>query len=93
MTVNICLCGASAGYPHDEACPWPQFRETPDELARWLAAREEWLRLHVIPCGYCGRVLTHRGSPLSADGADVELFDHQHANLDGRRPGGPTRRR
>jgi len=35
MTCNICLCGAEAGYPHHEACPYPLYRGTDRQMAEW----------------------------------------------------------
>jgi len=37
--MNICLCGAQAGYPHDEFCPFPLFRGTEKQERKWQA---EW---------------------------------------------------
>ena len=42
-TVNICYCGAQAGYPHRDECPYPLFRATPAEEDRWELKRQERL--------------------------------------------------
>jgi hypothetical protein len=35
MTINICLCGTEAGYPHDECCPFPYFGNDDGMMDRW----------------------------------------------------------
>ena len=48
MTINICLCGTEAGYPHDKYCPFPYFGGDDGMMDRWehlrkLAVdRERW---------------------------------------------------
>jgi len=38
--VNICLCGAQAGYPHAEHCPRPLYRCTDAQADRWAREAE-----------------------------------------------------
>lgn len=38
--MNICLCGAQAGYFHKPDCPWPCYRGTDSVMGAWLVARE-----------------------------------------------------
>jgi len=33
--MNICLCGAEAGYPHDECCPYPLYRGSSHQVIAW----------------------------------------------------------
>lgn len=33
--MQICLCGANAGYPHDEACPRPYYGWSGVEGTKW----------------------------------------------------------
>ena len=40
MNINICLCGAQAGCPHDLACPWPLYRGSDRMMAEW---EKQWL--------------------------------------------------
>lgn len=37
--MNICLCGAQAGYFHKLDCPWPCYRGTDAVMGAWLVAR------------------------------------------------------
>lgn len=39
--INICMCGASAGYPHRRDCPYPLFRGTPGDEEQWLKDRNK----------------------------------------------------
>lgn len=36
--LNICYCGAQAGYAHDDDCPYPLFRAGDSEASRWERA-------------------------------------------------------
>lgn len=38
--MNICLCGAEAGYPHDECCPYPLYRAVEEREQLWREAYE-----------------------------------------------------
>ena len=40
MTINICLCGTEAGYPHDEYCPFPYFGSVEKMIDRWEHLRK-----------------------------------------------------
>jgi hypothetical protein len=33
--MNICLCGALAGYPHYESCPYPLYRGSERMMVDW----------------------------------------------------------
>ncbi len=33
--IQICGCGAQAGYPHHHQCPFPYFGTDPIKVARW----------------------------------------------------------
>ncbi len=49
--MNICLCGAQAGYGHDPRCPYPMYRDDP----QWSLAHEHswvWNGAHWL-CGHC----------------------------------------
>ena len=35
MSINICMCGAQAGYLHHEACPYPLYRGTDRQMGEW----------------------------------------------------------
>ena len=39
MTINICLCGVQAGYPHDKYCPFPYFGGDDRMIDRWEELR------------------------------------------------------
>jgi hypothetical protein len=39
--MNICLCGALAGYPHSESCPYPLYRGSEKQLAEWEKLQKE----------------------------------------------------
>jgi len=36
--MNICLCGAQAGYPHDALCPFPYYGIDEKKQAEWMEA-------------------------------------------------------
>ena len=38
MTLNLCICGAQAGYAHDRYCPWPYYGHDPKTEKRWEEA-------------------------------------------------------
>lgn len=38
--MNICRCGAQAGYPHDVFCPFPLFRGSEKQQNEWKAQWE-----------------------------------------------------
>lgn len=38
--LNLCLCGAQDGYPHDTDCPRPLFRATTADAQRWRDDRD-----------------------------------------------------
>lgn len=40
--MNICQCGAQAGFLHERDCPWPLFTDDPERVARWMEGREAW---------------------------------------------------
>jgi len=40
--MNICQCGAQAGYPHAEDCPWPFYGRSTEQVNQWLKARDLW---------------------------------------------------
>jgi len=40
MTINICLCGTEAGYPHDKYCPFPYFGGDDRMTDRWEHLRK-----------------------------------------------------
>lgn len=48
QVLNICQCGAQAGYPHKPDCPWPYFGAAPTICERWkrdrAALREQLAR-------------------------------------------------
>ena len=33
--MNVCYCGAMAGFPHADDCPYPLFRGTPAQENKW----------------------------------------------------------
>ena len=39
MTINICLCGVQAGYPHEKYCPFPYFGGDDQMIKRWEDTR------------------------------------------------------
>lgn len=41
--LQVCLCGAQAGYPHFADCPRPLYQCSAEEEAKWCAEREAWL--------------------------------------------------
>jgi len=50
--MNICLCGAEAGYPHDQDCPYPLYKTTHEKATReqyqvWNQARKARRRLRL----------------------------------------------
>jgi hypothetical protein len=40
---NVCYCGKQAGYPHAPDCPYPLFRGTDEDVARWENTRRALL--------------------------------------------------
>jgi hypothetical protein len=36
--MNVCGCGAQAGYPHAPACPYPLFRGSEQDWDKWERA-------------------------------------------------------
>jgi hypothetical protein len=38
--MNICMCGAQAGYPHNVNCPRPLYRGSAADEAKWLKVYE-----------------------------------------------------
>ncbi len=40
MTINICLCGTQAGYPHEKDCPFPYFGNDERMIQRWKDTQE-----------------------------------------------------
>jgi len=45
--MNICLCGAEAGYPHDKDCPYPLYKATHEQYQVWIQARKARRRLRL----------------------------------------------
>lgn len=43
--INICACGAQAGYPHRKDCPYPYFGNDPDKLKKWIADQKSKKRM------------------------------------------------
>ena len=39
---NICQCGAFAGYPHEQDCPYPLFTDAPAAVDEWTEARKNF---------------------------------------------------
>lgn len=33
--MQICLCGAQAGYAHDACCPYPLYRGSSEQVVAW----------------------------------------------------------
>jgi len=42
--MNICLCGAGAGYPHKKHCPYPLYRSIPERPEREQLWRDAYER-------------------------------------------------
>lgn len=38
--MNICMCGAEAGFQHDRLCPYPYYGRDEQAQAGWMAAYE-----------------------------------------------------
>jgi len=38
--MNVCMCGAQAGFSHAGDCPYPLFRGGAASEQKWLAARD-----------------------------------------------------
>ena len=62
--MNICMCGAENGYPHNEFCPWPYFGNIQSKQAytwqtEWEKRRTEARKTRVPdgPGGCCKRPL------------------------------------
>lgn len=58
--MNICWCGAQAGYPHDEFCPYPLYRgsekQEQDWQSKWEANRkaaQQSMHFDVATAGCC----------------------------------------
>jgi hypothetical protein len=45
--INICLCGAQSGYPHDIDCPRPLYRATVRQEKDWEHERAERLKTKI----------------------------------------------
>ncbi len=39
--LNICMCGAQAGYPHDPLCPYPYYGGDVKKESAWMDAWRE----------------------------------------------------
>lgn len=39
--MNICMCGAQDGYPHDRFCPYPLYKSTDEEYRHWSIQYQE----------------------------------------------------
>ena len=39
--MNICMCGAEDGYPHDPLCPYPYFGRNVKLEENWIRAYRE----------------------------------------------------
>ena len=46
--MNICWCGAMAGYLHSADCPYPLFRGSDAEIDKWLDARAQRSDPHAV---------------------------------------------
>ena len=53
--INICMCGAFAGYPHKSYCPYPYFGHNAKDIEAWMKARLELEQLQgkisILPQG------------------------------------------
>lgn len=48
--MQVCQCGAMAGYPHDPRCPFPLFHDEASAVSKWH--REA--RMYEQTCRDCG---------------------------------------
>ena len=57
--MNICMCGAQDGFPHDELCPFPYFGRDVKKESAWMDAwREKKARIEMakkVKCAKCGK--------------------------------------
>lgn len=56
--MNICMCGAQDGYPHDALCPFPYFGRDAKRESAWMDAwREKKARTEMAnkKCEKCGK--------------------------------------
>ena len=68
--VNICLCGAFAGYLHNEGCPYPCFRNDVKSGIKWQAKK---IKLSNAVCVGCGKKVSKlkeygKYNPVQEDG-------------------------
>ena len=77
MGPNICQCGATAGYPHKEDCPYPFFGDYEEGVEKWEAAHAN--RVFQMKYGVDPEVVRYAREnefwDLVVDGSPVDLPD------------------